>query len=120
MSRPRLKCPEIDDALLVEMAKDYLSRTDLSVATQAGFAAQLGMPGTTLSYRLLSACWGWGHLKRLEKIRRLEALMESPGKLHLGNAATECGFTSTAGFLIFFQQVRGENFTQWRMTRQVE
>lgn len=108
----------IDNAELVRRVREFLQRADLSECTWDAAAAEFGVSYRTIQHRLHTVGTSWQALKRDEKSRRLELLLDKPGKLSLTTALDELGYAEPAGLYLFFKRVKGQTYTDWRMRQQ--
>jgi len=99
---------------MVDRVRDYLRSADLTIRGLEEFAGGLGVHPNTVHNHLREAGVLWRDLRRAEQLRRLEQILDRPGKLHAEQAAEVCGFTETSSFFRFFLAVKGQNYTDWR------
>jgi len=105
---------------IVTRARLYLQAADLTTRNCEEFAQELGVHPNTVHFRLRAAGTRWPDLHHQERLHRLNQLLAHPGKFHPEQAAELCGFQEVASFFVFFQAVRGETYTAWRLRRQLQ
>lgn len=98
----------------------WLRSADLVTVNMTEAGQALGVPFSTLSKHLSAEGVTWRQLKREEQIRRLAVITATPGRVDISAAAECCGYSYSESFLLFFKNMRGETFTQWRTNRQSE
>ncbi len=108
----------VSNAEVVRTVREYLTTANLQECTWHTLADAIGVPYYMVQYRLQCQGTSWARLKREEKTRRLDALLEKPGKVDLWDLAETCGYDNPGSFLVFFKQARCETFTDWRIRRQ--
>jgi AraC-like DNA-binding protein len=98
---------------VIALVRDYLQNSDLH-RTCGDFCESIGVPSTTVQFRLKQGGTCWRTLVREEKSRRLELILQEPGKLDPGDAAERLGFAETTTFYMFFSSTMGETYTAYR------
>lgn len=102
---------------LPDRIREYLKTADLNDCSWKTLSQEFGAPPWAIQYRLAKSNTSWHRLKAEEKTRRLDELLQSPGKWNGPRAAEICGFAEVNSFYRFFTNVMGMNFKDWQARR---
>lgn len=98
--------------------REALSGSDLGTVTLQEVAQDMGFhPNTVINH--LEACdTSWKREKHVERMRRLDALLQRPGRTRTSQLTAELGYQEVSSFSRFFKQAKNQTYTEWRLRRQ--
>lgn len=115
--KSKMKLPA-DNYEVLEMVKSLLRNADLTDCKRRTVEEVIGAPFPTIRHRLTQLGTTWEVLKTQERVRRMEQLINSPGRFDPVAAAEVVGFREVGSFYRFFQEQMGMTYTDWRTQRQ--
>jgi AraC-like DNA-binding protein len=107
-----------DNYAVLAMVRSLLRNADLTDCTRRTVESVLGVPFPTVRHRLTLMGTTWEAEKARERRRRMELVINAPGKLDPQAAAQIVGFREVNSFYRFFSEQMGMTYTDWRMQRQ--